>query len=106
MLVFPIATPNHQDDLLVVVLGSDNLERMQEGDPAEVKLKELASGKNRHLLLQPTVVLCYEKDMGKVTKLANAGDIQALLKYLNRGWKFRPERGDHDRGPERLSDTN
>jgi hypothetical protein len=28
--------------------------------------------------------------------------LKAIIEYLQRGWKFRPEVGDHDRGPEKL----
>ena len=102
MRVIPIQTPNHVRDILIVVLGKDSLARMEKGDPAEVKLAEVArSGK---VLLQPIISLCYEDDAGmaKVVRFMNEGNLRAALKYLGRGWEFRPDLGDSDYGPQSI----
>jgi hypothetical protein len=100
MLILPVQTPDHKDDALIVVLGPDNLERMKEGDPAEVQLSQIrGAGKD---LVDPAILLCYEEPSPALNQLIQRGNLSAILKHLQRGWKFRPQAGDHDRGPERL----
>lgn len=104
MMILPLETENHEHDALIIVLDPDNLERMKGGDPAEVKLKQLRqAGKN---LVDPAIVLCYEKPSPKFNRLIQSGDTLAVIQYLQRGWQYRPEAGDHDRGPESIKDTN
>lgn len=97
MLMLPIETPGHIADALVVILDDANIERMRAADPAEVPLRK--SGFN---LVNPTVLVCHEKPTPELTRLLNSKDVSAIISYLQRGWKFRPEKGDHDRGPERF----
>lgn len=100
MLIFPIQTENHASDMLLIVLDPANLERMKAADPAEVQMAQLR--KAGHLLLQPIIHICYEENTPEWRKLVQSGDIKAILRFLGRGWKFRPEAGDHDRGPESI----
>jgi len=102
MIIVPIQSKDHRRDLLVVILGPDNLERMRRGDPAEVKLADIRkAGKE---LRDPAIEICYEEPDSPVFRLLQAGDLAGALQYLGRGWEFRPDRGDHDRGPESLKD--
>lgn len=101
MLVLPIETEHHEADVLVVVLGAGNLARMRAGDPPEVKLREVAPH-----LVHPTVVICFEEQQAELMRLLNAGDVRGALAHLSRGWQYRPDRGDHDAGPQRLRDLN
>jgi len=98
MLILPLETQDHKQDVVVVILEPANLARMREGDPAEVKLRQVREA-GKHLV-EPTILLCYEEDTAALTRLVQGGDLRAMLKYLHRGWKFRLEAGDHDRGPE------
>lgn len=93
MLIIPIESPDHQHDALVIVLGDDSLARMAAGDPAEVQCK-----KTGRTLVNPTVLVCHEKDSPEFTRLLQTRDIAAILNHLQRGWAFRPDRGDND-GP-------
>jgi hypothetical protein len=97
MLALPIETPGHKHDMLILILDGDNIARMRAADPAELALRDC--GKH---LVNPTVLLCLEEDQRALTPLLHAGDLQAIIRYLKRGWQFRPDRGDHDRGPEPL----
>ncbi len=40
MIVIPCESPGHSMDLLIVILGPENLDRMKKADPAEVLLGE------------------------------------------------------------------
>lgn len=101
MIILPIESDDHEHDALIVILHDDSLERMTKADPAEIVLRQ--TGKK---LVNPTILICHEKDSPKLTQLLNSGDLYAIVKHLQRGWKFQPERGDHDRGPESLKDQN
>ena len=101
MMMLPIETENHSHDAIILILGKDNLERMKAGDPAEAELRKTG----RHLV-NPTIMVCYEEQSPAFTQLLNRGDLKAIIEHLQRGWKFRPERGDHDRGPESLKSQN
>lgn len=52
------------------------------------------------IILKPdNLVRMQEGDPGEI-------ELKAIIKYLKRGWKFHPELGDHDRGPESLKNQN
>ncbi len=101
MILLPIETVDHKKDAIFVVLDNKNLDRMKVGDPAEVELRR--AGKT---LINPTIVICYEELTPKFNRLIQSGNLKAIIKYLKRGWKFMPEAGDHDRGPESIHENN
>lgn len=101
MLMLPVETPGHTADMLILVLDDTNLARMAEADPAEVKLHEC--GKR---LVNPKIFICHEKESPEFARVLQTRDLAAIVKYLQRGFRFRPEMGDHDRGPEPLSGAN
>lgn len=101
MLIIPIQSIDHTNDALVVILDSDSVDRMGKSDPAEVVLKDC--GKQ---LVNPTILICHEHDHKALNKFIHRNDIAGLIKYLQRGFKFRPESGDHDRGPESIMESN
>lgn len=99
MLALPIESTDHKNDAIILILGPENLERMKTGDPAEFIAKQ--SGKH---LVNPKLLICYEEPSPQLTQLLQGGDLRKIIEYLQRGWKFRPEIGDHDNGPQKLSD--
>lgn len=101
MLLVPIETPGHLADAVLVVLTDDSLARMREADPAEVILRQTG-----RTLVNPTVLICHEKDSPELARLLQGRDVPAIIAHLQRGRKFRPEKGDHDRGPEKLGELN
>jgi hypothetical protein len=101
MLLIPIETEGHTHDAVIVVLGGANVERMREADPVEIRLRE--SGRN---LVNPAILICYEDSSPELARLLAGRDVRAIIRHLQRGWKFRPQEGDHDRGPEPLAGSN
>jgi hypothetical protein len=84
-------------------LGDDNIERVRQYDPAEVVLSQLGEPFQRLKLKDIVVGYCSEDDFKKVQEIyhaepTNAG-MKKALRYLTRGYKFRPEFGDHDGPP-------
>lgn len=94
MLAIPIKGPK---EALIIILGEANLTRMEQGDPVEFNIAQMG-------LKAPVVMVAYEKDPKAVQRFINSADVAGLLKHLQRGWKFCPEQGDHDRGPESIKE--
>lgn len=101
MIILPVETLNHVSDLLIIVLDDANLERMGHADPAEVLLKDC--GKT---LVNPAVMIAHQNSNPEFARILNGGDLVAVVKYLQRGWAFRPDKGDHNNGPQPLADSN
>lgn len=51
-------------------------------------------------------MICYEDESPELNSVVQGGDVNKIIEFLQRGWKFRPECGDHDRGPESISKSN
>ena len=97
MLTIPIESTDHRNDVLIVILDSDNLIRMGQADPAEVKCKEL--GKK---LINPSVLICHEPATQELMRVVNTRDLKKIVAYLQRGFQFQPDRGDNDDPPKVL----
>jgi hypothetical protein len=91
MLILPISIPpslrkGRGPLLIVVILERDNLDRMREGDPADIQF-----GSFEHPLLRGKavndldLVVAYEEDSQPIKDLISRGDIGAVLKYIERG---------------------
>ena len=93
MILIPVETVNHKHDSLIVILGPDDLDRMRQADPAEIKLRETPA-----TLVNPLIMICCEGDDPKLQKLLEQKDLDAIVEHLQRGWKYRPDRGDNDAG--------
>jgi hypothetical protein len=101
MILIPIATEGHRNDALIVIINKSNVERMKRADPAEIKLKELTGN-----LVSPVIMIAYEDSSPQLAKLIQSGDIKGIVKFLQRGWAFKPDKGDNDRGPESIKNLN
>jgi hypothetical protein len=98
MAIVPIEPDGHKNDVLLVILGPDNLERMRRSDLAEVNLREVYKAGCK--LVHPIIKICIEEDENALR--SKFSDVKALVNYPHCGWEFRPDLGDHDRGPEKL----
>jgi hypothetical protein len=96
MLTMPVQV-SQGEYALFVVLEDDNIVRMKEYDPAEVDLHKLGPPWNK-LRLRTVIVgyLAPGEDTKEFHRLIGEGRPKAAIRYLNRGFRFRPERGDHD----------
>lgn len=84
MISIPIEYKNHKHDALVIVLGRDDLLKMQDAIPVQISIKDMSAqtGKKVH---QPTIVVCYEEDHVPIMQFLQKGDIIGGLRYLQRG---------------------
>ena len=83
MLIIPIETPGHA------------------ADAAEVILRQTG-----RTLINPTIIICHESPSPEFARLLQTKDLSKIVDYLRRGFEFRPDKGDHDRGPETLGSQN
>jgi hypothetical protein len=102
MIVLPVETTGNAHDSLLIVLGDDNIGRMKKADPVQIELKQLG-----RTLVNPTLCIAYEnlwkgEPTGVLKGLIETGDLSSIAEFVTRGFKYKPEAGDHDRGPERL----
>lgn len=82
---------------LIIILGDDSIERIKQQDPVELKLSEIyKSG-------VPTndigITHLNAEDMETLVNLMRVGRVDDAFRFATRGWKFQPDRGDHDMGP-------
>ena len=98
-LILAKPNPDGTRDVMIV-LGSDSLERMKEHDPVEVEWHTFPF-KNDALRI---IGISYANDaeMVQMTQLARQGKLEEAITMVVSGWKYRPERGDHDLGYEKL----
>lgn len=101
MLMIPIQSKNHDNDMLIVIIDDNNVARMKTADPPEVVLKDCGK-----ILINPRILICHENDSPELTRILQNRDIEKIVQYLERGFEFRPDKGDHDNGPQSIVGTN
>lgn len=83
--------------VLVVVLEEDNIDRIKQQDPVELKLSEIFK-----IDAKPDdigITYLNAEDIETLKNLMQSGLVGDAFKFATRGWKFQPQRGDHDMGP-------
>jgi len=76
--------------ILVVILDRDNLDRMREGDPFD--LRTIAYGDHLPLdrpIRDLDIVIAYEEDVEPLLKFKETGDLAGLWRHLERGRRHR-----------------
>lgn len=102
MILLTAAVTKSNQINLVIVLGDDNLERIKQYDPVEVIWHELpwrVSSRFPHTI---AVAYATREELELIERLAKDGKQEEALQLVTRGWRFRPELGDHDFGPVAL----
>lgn len=101
MLVIPFRISEKQYSIFVV-LEEENMERLRAYDPAEVIVPQVEERMSFSGGKLKDVVIGYAtaKDMDVLKTFFEQNKIREALQYLSRGWRYRPDAGDHDRGPE------
>jgi hypothetical protein len=102
MMLIPLRTPETNRVDLLIILEQDNLERIKRHDNAEVMWGQLGFDPG----CRPgTISIAYAtaEEVAKVKDLAAKGKPRDILCMLTGGFEYRPDLGDHDRGPESLT---
>ncbi len=102
MIVIPFSVDEFEYTLFIG-LQDDSLERMKEYDPAQIEVSKMPAEFRRRKLGHIIVGYMTDADLQHVMRLEKSGNMAEGLKYLTQGFKFRPERGDHDGPPMSLS---
>lgn len=97
MFCLPIQT-SPTEWALYVFLQDENLERMHEYDPAVVTMAHLGDAFKKLELREVVVGWASAQDFDRVMELCQAGRPKDALRHLTRGFRYRPDQGDHD-GP-------
>lgn len=100
-LILAVASNRNDGSMdVLIILGPDNIERIKEKDPVELKWWEYPFAKQR----PATIGISYanETEMMQITQLARQGKTAEAIYMATSGFKYRPEKGDHDLGPERF----
>jgi hypothetical protein len=97
VIVIPVETVGHREDMVFVILDAEGFERIRQYDPAEVVPRQ-CPGCN---LIDPTIIVCFDDGSEAFKKALETHDVRTVGRYLSKGFRYRPhDRGDHDRGPE------
>lgn len=95
-----LSTPSTDGTYAVlIILGPENIERMKEKDPFQLICSELPF-KQRIGVIQ--VTYASDSELTQITQLARQGKTKEAIEMATSGFRYRPELGDHDMGPERL----
>lgn len=87
---------------IVVLLENDNMERIREHDPAEITIKKLPPEWTRLKLNAVLITYLGPEEKDRFLALCDDDRVQQALRFATRGWRYRPDQGDHDHGPERV----
>lgn len=93
MIVATIDLPSPDRTVLVMIIEKDNLDRMRVADPITLESRAMG-GHVMPKIRHPenlSLLVAYEEDDVELYKLARAGDMIELLRYLERGRKWKPE---------------
>lgn len=84
---------------LLIVLGDDSIERIAAYDPFEVNWGDFPK---EYSMRRPHCIgvgYATEEEMGTIQQLVTEGRKEEAFALVTRGFKYQPERGDHDFGP-------
>jgi hypothetical protein len=101
MFIIPVQI-NETDFLALVVLKADNVKRIMQYDPAEVMPSKMGAPWNTLRLTEVHITYATDKEEMAAIARCKGGDVKGAMKLLTRGFKFRPDQGDHDGPAERL----
>ena len=96
MLVIPFQISASEYNVFIL-LGPENLERIQAHDPAQMDITRMEPNWRR--LRLHTVLIGYgtKKEEAEVIRYVQAGGkVMDALQHLSRGFQFRPDKGDSD----------
>jgi hypothetical protein len=85
---------------IMIILVGDNIERIQEKDPVSIGCDQPPFSN----MIVKAIGISYatEAELMHYEQLCRQGKTHEVVRLATAGWKFRPEKGDHDRGAEPL----
>ena len=101
MLVVPFQV-SPTDFSVFVVLREENVQRIMKYDPAEFRMRSLPPEWQGMRLKDVVIGFATEAEVEDLLKAKSREAMAEKLQKLSRGWKFKPDRGDHDNPYERI----
>lgn len=95
MLMIPFQI-NAEEFSVFVILEPENTRRMRDNDPAQINLWKMPAPYSALRLRDVILATPTPQDAAKAMRMADAGNVQAAMEYLSRGFKFKPKEGDDD----------
>jgi hypothetical protein len=87
---------------MLIVLDDESMARIKQHDPFEVQWILLPVAYSSHRPGTIGVVWASNQEQAVITTMLHQGRDREAMEYATRGFKYRPELGDHDRGPEKI----
>jgi len=79
-----------------VILEAENVERMKANDPAQLNIWKMPNPYSRLKLRDVIVSTPAPEDIAEAVLLIRSGKPGDALKFLSRGFQFKPKEGDSD----------
>ena len=95
MLAIPYKI-NSAEYSVFIVMEAENIERLKAYDPAQFVLSKLGESWNKLKIKEINIGFATKKDLEEVIKLCQEREPMKALRFLARGWKFKPKNGDND----------
>jgi hypothetical protein len=96
-LIIPFSVNRHEYSVFVGI-PDESIDRMRAYDPVEVPIRNLPEKWRSYRLKDVIIGYCTQEDYDTILPLIKADDFQGALRHLTRGFRYRPDLGDHD-GP-------
>jgi hypothetical protein len=98
VIFIPVESRGHTKDALIVIIDAPDFERLKVANPMECFTGQLGV----YLVnpQMPQMLICYEEMNAELEMLLRDGNVNAIVRHLQRGWKFESDAGKP--GPERL----
>lgn len=104
MFVMPFSVGAGQFSVMVVI-EAGNIERLKANDPAEVSIAKLGPPWIDLMLKDVLIVMPTPEDAARAMAMATSGNGPAALRFLSRGFAYRPDKGDNDKPYETIADS-
>lgn len=85
----------------MIVLEQGGIDRIKEYDPAQLRINDLTEPFKSMKLDEIHITYGTKEDIVYCTaQEQGAAGLKKVLQHLTRGWKYRPELGDNNQGPQ------
>ena len=96
MICIPFQTSKTNYSMFIVI-QQDNVDRMKQNDPIHINISRRFPPEWSDLPVSDIhIAYASEEDMLTIMELMNRRDLKGAFNFLSRGFKFQPEKGDHD----------
>lgn len=88
---------------VLFIMQHDNVERIKEYDPVELDWQTMPKEYANRLPATIGITFATDEDLAEIMRLLSEGKKNEAFKFSTRGFRFQPERGDHDGGPTKIT---